>query len=465
MPELRQAQLEKVLMREISGTQELLFVERLSGGASQETYRLGVKFAEGEKHLCMRRAPGGITPEDDERRPGLATEAELMRAASKAGVPEPEVHYVLDEADGLGEGFIMQWLDGESLGRRIVTSPELSEARDKLVHQCGAVLARIHGIDLAATGLDKRLAHLSPEAFVTQTSERYQMLGFAQPMIDYAARWLLEHLPTSGRTTLVHNDFRIGNLMVDQRGISAVLDWEVAHIGDPVRDLGWLCTRSWRFGGKLPVGGVGTREDLLTAYARESGHVISPEHLKFWEVFGSFWWAIGCLGMAEHYRSGPDKSVERPAIGRRTSECQADCVNLLFPGAFERIDPETPTSGLDMPESTELLDSVHDFLREDVRRNTSGRTSFLSLVASNSLAILLREASLLTRHRETEQARLESLLGIMADLGELRSRLCEQLRAGEIPLDDHDLQSYLRQTVMTQLLIDQPKYPALNGPE
>ena len=465
MPELSQQPLEALLKREFPLVERLVSVERLSGGASQETYRLVVKKGEGEHALCLRRAPGGVVDEDGGRRPGLAVEAALMRAARDAGVPEPEVHYVLAASDGLGEGFIMQWLDGETLGRRIVASDEFASQRKQLVRECGAILARIHSIDLCATGLHRELSHRSPDEFVRETYERYRALGFAQPMIDYTARWLRENLPVKHRSTLVHNDFRIGNLMFDERGICAVLDWEIAHIGDPVRDLGWLCTRSWRFGGAAPVGGVGTREALLAAYADESGHPTTPGHLKFWEVFGSFWWAIGCLGMAEHYRTGPDKTVERPAIGRRTSECQADCVNLLFPGSFDPIEPSATHAELDMPESTELLASVHDFLRADVMKETTGRTRFLSLVASNSLAILLRESSLLAEHRSEEHARLKALLGEKRSIAELRANLCEALRNGAMPLDEPGITSHLRQTVMNQLRIDQPKYPALQGPE
>ncbi|MCY4041171.1 MAG: phosphotransferase [Gammaproteobacteria bacterium] len=465
MRDILQNTLASVLVREVPLVQGLVSMQRLSGGASQETYKLIVETPEGQHNLCLRRSPGGEAIEDGERRPGLATEAALMCAARDAGVPEPDVHYVLQEEDGLGEGFVMQWVDGETLGRRIVAAPEFANARAHLIEQCSAVLARIHAINLDAGGLRKRLTELPPEAFVSQTYARYLDFGFAQPMIDYAARWLLENLPANSRRTLVHNDFRIGNLMVDADGLCAVLDWELAHIGDPVRDLGWLCSRSWRFGGALPAGGIGTREALLAAYAKASGHVVSHAHLKFWEVFGSFWWAVACLGMAEHYRTGPDKTVERPAIGRRTSECQADCVNLLFPGPVDLPDANVSNTGLDMPEGTELLQSVHDFLRSEVRRETSGRTRFLSLVASNSLAILLRESSLLAQHRSDEQARLWALLGVNADLAQLRGQLCTALRRGEMPLDDARLQSHLRQTVMLQLCIDQPKYPALKGPE
>ena len=272
-----------------------------------------------------------------------------MQAARAAGIPEPEVLHVLDEADGLGEGFVMQWLDGEALGARITRLPELADLRTRLAFECGAILARIHGIDLDASGLRHELDEIAPETFVRQTWERYQGLGTAQPMIDYTARWLLENLPESHRKTLVHNDFRNGNFMVNTDGVVAVLDWEIAHIGDPMRDLGWICTSSWRFGGDGPVGGFGTREDLFAGYASITGEPVDPDHVRFWEVFGSFWWAVGCLGMAEHYRSGPDKTVERPAIGRRTSECQVDCVNLLIPGSVSLVPEVDPAPYLNMP--------------------------------------------------------------------------------------------------------------------
>lgn len=463
LSEIPEEPLEKLLLRKFPDVERLLSLERLSGGASQETYRLKVLAGAKEKHLCLRRAPGGVLEYDDEKRPGLDVEALLMRAARQVGVPEPKIYHVLGPEDGLGEGFIMEWLEGETLGRRIVTSPELEGARTLFARQCGTLLAKIHSIDLAATGLDQRLNRMSANEFVEQTWGRYRLLEVHQPMIDFTAKWLLRNLPENHSMCLVHNDFRNGNLMVNRDGICAVLDWETAHIGDPLRDLGWLCNPSWRFGGALAVGGVGTREELLAAYQDESGYQVDPEHLKFWEVFGSFWWSIGCLGMAEHYRTGPDQTVERPAIGRRTSECQADCVNQLIPGGFELLESAQADSGLDMPESSELLASVHDFLRQDVMAQTQGRLKFLSLVASNSLAILMRESDLLEQHRCEEKARLQALLGVKASLPDLRRTLCDALRGDHMPLDEPGLAPHLRQTVMNQLQIDQPKYPALRG--
>ncbi len=456
------ARLEAVLVREVAGCRGLASVERLSGGASQETYRITVETSSGRQRLCMRRAPGGVRAVAGEAHgtaPGLETEALLMRLARHAGVPEPEVYYVLQPDDGLGEGFLMEWLDGEALGARIARSPELAGIRPKLAFECGRIMARIHAIDIESSGLSDRLQHHSPEQFVRQTWERYQFLETPQPMIDYAARWLLDHLPASPRTTLVHNDFRNGNFMVDQDGINAVLDWEVAHIGDPMRDLGWICTNSWRFGvSEKPVGGFGEYRDLFDGYESVTGEPVDSDHVRFWEVFGSFWWAVGCLGMAEHYRSGPDQTVERPAIGRRSSECQVDCVNLLIPGPVALVTERQAGSADDMPRLDELLVSVRDFLRDDVMAATQGRTNFLARVAGNSLDIVLRELKLGEAAREAERDRLVRLLGRDAPLSELRWQLVRGLRDGSRALETEGLAEHLRATVVNQIAIDQPKY-------
>ena len=449
-----------VLVRRIDGCHGLKSCERLSGGASQETYRLVIDTDAGERKLAMRRSPGAAPKHG--AYPGLATEALLMRSARAAGVPEPEVYWVLTPEDGLGDGFIMQWLDGETLGARIVRDPSLDAIRPRLAEQCGEILARIHAIDLNATGLEARLNRVSPEQYVRQTWERYQALCTPQPMIDFTARWLLEHLPQNFAPVLVHNDFRNGNIMVSPQGVVAVLDWEIAHIGDPMRDLGWICTNSWRFGrSELPVGGFGSRGDLFRGYERASGGKVDPEHVTFWEIFGSFWWACSSLTMAEHYRTGPDRTVERPAIGRRSSECQVDCVNLLMPGPVELFAPEASASSLDMPRLDELLTSVRDYLRDDVMKATKGRTQFLARVAGNSLDIVLRDLAVGEKHRTRQQERLRDLLGEEGDLEALRSSLVRRLREDRIALDQPGLAEYLREAVVNQVAIDQPGYSGL----
>ncbi len=454
------ASLQTVLAREISGFVSLRKAERLSGGASQETYRLEIESAQGVVTLAMRRAPGGEQVEPTPGHPGLAVEAKLMRCALQAGVPEPEVYYVLQPGDNLGDGFIMQWLEGVALGARVVRSPELDGVRPRLAYMCGEILARIHGVDLAASGLDQDLDVLSPADYVEQTWERYRAFDTPQPMIDYAGRWLLEHMPEGFTPALVHNDFRNGNIMFSPQGVVAVLDWEVAHIGDPMRDLGWICTNSWRFGRTdLPVGGFGGYEQLFEGYESVTGVPVDRERVKFWEVFGSFWWAIGCLGMAEHYRTGPDQTVERPAIGRRSSECQVDCVNLLIPGPVSLAAQAGPLDKADMPRIDELLVSVRDFLHNDVMQETSGRLNFLARVAGNSLDIVLRDQVLGPAARQQELSRLRDLCNVAdGSLDELRWQLVHGLRDGQISLQTEGLAEHLRATVVNQVAIDQPRY-------
>ncbi|MCH1550642.1 MAG: phosphotransferase family protein [Pseudomonadales bacterium] len=453
-----------MLARALPDYQALRKVERLSGGASQETYRIEVNTTSGEKVMAMRRAPGGATVDPTPGHPGLDVEALLMQSARAVGVPEPEVFHIFDKQDDLGDGFLMEWLDGIALGAKVVRAPELENIRPQLAYLCGQVLAKIHAIDLHDTGLDQKLDLISPADYVEQTWARYRLFNTPQPMIDYAARWLKANAPEDFSPALVHNDFRNGNVMFSPEGVVAVLDWEVAHIGDPMRDLGWICTNSWRFGrSDLPVGGFGSYEDLFAGYENISGEAVDRQRVKYWEVFGSFWWAIGALGMAEHYRTGPDQSVERPAIGRRSSECQIDCVNLLMPGPVSLVDPDSNSIDSDMPRADELLVSVRDFLREEVMTETSGRTHFLARVAGNSLDIVLRDFQVGPSARAAEHSRLQALFSADEDLDTLRWRLVYGLRDESIALDTPGLSEHLRATVANQVAIDQPKYSGLTA--
>jgi aminoglycoside phosphotransferase (APT) family kinase protein len=448
------------LARTIPDYEKLVSARRLSGGASQETYRVEIETSDGPRTLAVRRGAKGIGSIDSG--PGLEGEAELFRIARAAGVPEPEIHHVFTPDEELGEGFVMEWLDGETVGGKILRAPELEAVRPKLAFQCGEILARIHGIDPVATGLADRLKTVSTEDYVREVWERYQSFGTAMPMIDYTARWLLDHLPEETEPRLVHNDFRNGNVMVSPEGVVAVLDWELAHLGDPVRDIGWICTNSWRFGRHdMRVGGFGHLEDLLDGYESVSGVRIDEEHVRFWETFGSYWWAASSLAMAAFWRAGADKTVERPAIARRSSECQVDCANLIIPGPVTLVEEQPAASSVDMPRTDELLTSVRDFLRHDAREALEGRNSFMALVASNSLDIVLRELTLGPAHAEGERERLRGLFASDASLETLRARLCEGLRDGSIALDLGGLADHLRITAANQLAIDQPRYSGL----
>ena len=151
-------------------------------------------------------------------------------------------------------------------------------------------------------------------------------------MFDLALRWLSQNDPgPSADVTLVHGDFRNGNLIIGPDGVRAVLDWELAHLGDPMEDLGWICVNSWRFGEiDKPVGGFGSREDLFAGY-EAAGRKVDAARVKFWEVMGTLRWGVMCCGMMQRFRLGPDHSMERAMIGRRASETEIDLLRLLAP--------------------------------------------------------------------------------------------------------------------------------------
>ncbi|WP_159819153.1 phosphotransferase family protein [Colwellia sp. 20A7] len=462
MSEKFNAALENVLAREFADFKSLLSCEQLTAGASQETYRIVIAVNSGKHQYAFRRSQPTMETESSVGSISLATEAHLFELAKSAGIPGPKVHYVLQPEDDLGNGFIMDWIAGETLGHRIVRAEELASIRPKLAKECGQILGRIHALDWKKTNLSNDLPQVSPVNLVKETWELYRDLNVPVPMLDYTYRWLLDNAPTEYRTTLVHGDFRNGNLMITADGINAVLDWELAQIGDPVRDLGWLCVNSWRFGkDKLPVGGFGEIEDLLDGYYETSGVKVSTEELKYWQVFGSFWWAMATLQMANAWRTGETPSLERPVIGRRSSEAQMDCVNLLIPGNFTIPDFDTPIStGTQLPMPAELLAGVAGFLKNDVSKQLDSHSSFLAKVAANSLGIAQREFQCGNELAIKEHARLQNLLGQEGQLDEFRWELVNRLRM-DMPLNTPSLAEHLRQSVAGQLAIDQPNYSAL----
>jgi aminoglycoside phosphotransferase (APT) family kinase protein len=474
MAEAFTAALEKVLSRELAGYQSLLSCQQLTAGASQETYRIIIeeKPAEedsierkgGERQLALRRSQPSLEGDSSVGGISLATEARLFQLAGAAGIPGPAISYVLVPEDGLGSGFIMEWLVGETLGQRIVRAEALAGIRPRLARECGQILGRIHALVWRAAGLAGDLPEVTPGALVDETWSSYRDLNVPVPMIDYTWRWLRDNLPKESRTTLVHGDFRNGNLMVTAQGINAVLDWELAQIGDPVRDLGWLCVNSWRFGiDALPVGGFGEIDDLLAGYRDTSGLDIARQELEFWQVFGSFWWAMATLQMATAWRTGETPSLERPVIGRRSSEAQMDCVNLLIPGEFALPELDNPISqGTQLPKPAELLAGVKAFLKEEVAEKLDSHNGFLARVAANSLGIAQRELQCGSELAAQEKQRLNALLGQPGELDVLRWELVNRLRA-DLPLNTPGLVEHLRQSVAGQLAIDQPRYSALRA--
>jgi aminoglycoside phosphotransferase (APT) family kinase protein len=301
---------------------------RLSGGASQETWSFDIVHPAGVLAAILRRAPQGYGAAPS-RAAGLNAEAVLMQLAHDAGVPSPRVLHVLRPQDDLGTGFVMARVEGETIPRKILRDEQFAQARPKLARQLGEILARIHGLELRQL---PDLRRMTAAKEIAELERDYRSFDWPRPVFELALRWLRDRDPgPSEEVTLVHGDFRHGNLIIGPDGVRAVLDWELAHTGDPMEDLGWVCVNSWRFGEiDKPVGGFGSREELFAGY-EAAGRLVDPERVKFWEVMGTLRWGVMCCGMMQRFRAKPEHSIERAMIGRRSSETEIDLLRLLAP--------------------------------------------------------------------------------------------------------------------------------------
>jgi aminoglycoside phosphotransferase (APT) family kinase protein len=310
-------------------------LRRLPGGASRETWSLDVSYehdgATVRLPLVLRKDPGPTTLPSNR-----GDEFRLLAAAHAAGVSVPQVYWLGSDNDVIGAPFfLMERVNGETLARRLLRDAEYARAREVMTAQLGESAARIHSVDCAARGLDFLARPPAGESPAAAELDRFEQIFRAiapepHPAFELAFRWLRARAPERARQTLVHGDYRIGNVIFGPEGVRSILDWELAHVGDPMEDLGWLCVRAWRFGndGK-PVGGIGERAELFAAYERASGHPVDPARVRFWEVLGNLKWGIMCMMQAKTHLDGMVRSIELASIGRRTAENELELLNLM----------------------------------------------------------------------------------------------------------------------------------------
>ncbi len=407
---------------------------RLSGGANMESW----SFDWGGAGYVLRRAPSS---EMMEGRPfGHDVEAAIVRAARKAGVSAPEIVGELVASDGLGSGYVMRRVEADVSPARILGDPPAS-----LVSDIARELARIHAIPV---GEFPHLPSADTATMVADLTTRFAGYGGDRPVLALAIKWLEDHLPEPVPAVFLHGDFRMGNLMADANGLAAVLDWELCHLGDRHQDLAFGCINSWRFGHiDSPAFGAGQLADFWAAYETESGFAVDPARFRFWLVYSTLWWGLCCLQMAEIWRSGLDKTLERAVIGRRTSETEVDLLMLLEEDAPEtqrlpiRLDPPREPRRQGEPSTFEMIGALSDWLEKDVRPKAEGRDRFMAAVALNALGMLQREA---------------------ADPPAIHDKaLADDLLAGRQTLATPGLLAKLKKTALAKLAADQPKYSAL----
>jgi aminoglycoside phosphotransferase (APT) family kinase protein len=316
--------------RHFRGVAEIESLVRQSGGASRQTWSFDA-VVDGRRHgLILRRDPPAKEKTDREQSVSIdrAAEFRVLQAAHRAGVRAPEPLFELVPEDGLGEAYVMRRVGGTAIARKLLRDPPYAAARGRIARQLGEIAAAIHATDPKTLPPLKRREAADHIAGLRRSLD---LLGHPQPVFELSLTWLDRRKPQPlDRPLLVHGDYRTGNYLADESGVTAILDWELAHLGDPLEDLGWLCVKSWRFGAiDKPAAGFGSREELWDAYERACGRKVDRARAHWWEVFGTVHWGVICLNQAWKHLSGSIKSMEHAAIGRRAVETEVDLLQLL----------------------------------------------------------------------------------------------------------------------------------------
>ncbi len=303
----------------------------LLGGACQDLFRVELVVDGVSRVTVLRSDAASSLPTSLARR----DEYRVVRAAVDAGVPTPRVYWPAEHLvrDG-ASSYFMDWVDGVTIARKLLSAPALSSARERLPDQLAAALGRIHAITPRTAPtlgtLGSAAATGAAEACLAQHRQALDSLSEPRPVLELAVRWLDANRPAPCPPTLCHGDFRVGNFAVNQDGLVALLDWEFAHWGDPMDDLGWLCVRDWRFGHEArAAGGLCDRATFYAAYERATGAIVDPTRVHYWELMGNLRWAIGAIYQGERYVGGPSKDLELIAIGHRVRQLEYEILRLV----------------------------------------------------------------------------------------------------------------------------------------
>jgi aminoglycoside phosphotransferase (APT) family kinase protein len=424
---------------------------RLSGGASRITSSFDLEADDGSiRPLILQEERGrGLVPGSR-----VPTEATLLRAADDLGVPVPHV-VAAGVHGGLDPGWmVVERIDGETIPRKLLRDPKWASARHALTAHCGAALAAIHRIDPdSIAGMPRRDPLRDPLPFLDG-------LGEVRPCLELGVRWLDVNRPVAGRRVTVHGDFRMGNLLVGPHGLRAVLDWELAHAGDPAEDIGWLCARAWRFGGPGQVGGFGDLSELLDTYRSAGGEPIDFDRVLWWEVYAAVKWAVICALQAGTHLGGSIRSVELAAIGRLVCESEWDLLLLLEltpdipPSPYAGPTPQPAIEPFGRPTSIELVEAVREHLEASLDGVRSGGAAFNDRVARNVLLMVERELRLGPSIARAHADRLAEL-GFDGD-----AALASSIRSGTYDDALSDIGRLLAPSVRDQLLVANPSYLA-----
>ncbi|MEZ5849775.1 MAG: phosphotransferase family protein [Hyphomicrobiaceae bacterium] len=317
------------------GAQDVTVVtaELLAGGAVQENWRIDVDVTGGPHqgaHAWVLRTDAAARLDMSLDR---VAEFRCIEAAHAAGVTVAAPIAACADAGVLGAPFSIQALvTGNAQARRIVRDPNLSEYGEALAHALGGELARIHAIRPADGVLPfLPIPMYNPNRLLVAALRRgLDGASEARPALEYILSWLDAHAPEPRAIGLVHGDFRTGNYMVDGGRLTAILDWEFCHWGDPREDIGWFIARCWRFGNDAKVaGGIARFAALLDGYNAVAREPVTAGEVQYFEALAAAKWATISLLQGDRFVKGGERSLELALTGLMPPEMEVDALDVI----------------------------------------------------------------------------------------------------------------------------------------
>lgn len=430
---------DEMLSRILGEPATVTSVVPVSKGASKRIEIIDAVVAGAPSRVVLR-----AEPTDDVDPTGMEREAAAIRAAGSAGVPVPEVLHA-DSGDAVipAPHVVTSFVEGESLPRPILRTFAGDDGHDgeAFAEQLGDIAARIHTMEVPEGLFEARPDELA------EWQSQFDAYGIASPAFELAFAHLANTRQPPTDPTFVHGDLRMGNLMVRDGRVEAVLDWELAHIGDPVSDLGWVSAVQWRFGGPGEAAGVGSREALLRGYREAGGRPVAEAAVQWWETLSIVKWGVMCLRQAARADAEPERGLELALIGRRFAECEADVLDAL---------------GIDLPTRTAAADGAgtsadHGTGTSATETMVRGlRTSFGQTYDGRMQAAAL---DTVLRDLQSGPALREASAGALADAGfTTEADLAHAIRTGAAAADDPQIHRAIATPVIERITLSNPRH-------
>jgi len=337
----REAQLREGLGRFLSANwrpgAEVGELTHIPGGASRETWRFAACAGGQRRGMIVR-----IDPETSLIDTDRATEFRAMEAAYKAGLPAPETLFLVEDLTWLGRPFS---ISAEVPGCQSAADGIAPEHRAEVGRQKWAIMGRLAALDPTELGVEGVMAATTRETCAMEQVDYWAKVIeedelSPNPVAHAAIRWLRRHPPPPAqKLSLVHGDFRTGNFLYSPQGeIKAVLDWEMAHIGDPLEDLAWSMDPLWCWIEPQKAGRLLPHKEAVRVWEAASGLTVDPEAFRWWQVFAALK-AIGIwISSSEDFHTGASKAPILALAGwLMTDRQQRILVDYLSPSSARRF--------------------------------------------------------------------------------------------------------------------------------